>query len=266
MSEHHQETDSDAYTEHDNLNAPGRSKHLKYVVLGSGPMPRRCPECKLAAPRAETFRAAPSGRRILTADDCAPSLSNPAYCFCAVWAPGGPGSGSRHVRAHWFGHAHLPNSGRCLLGYLCTTQRIHSWVQPAPSGLGGVSARRLLCPPRRSQIDYALAADGEIAVAGSRVTAASGTARGLRTLAYLASATAGTRGEPVLTMILVEPEAVAAARTIQCPGCVSARSCLWQRGAGAPGGLGAAWSGRCGWLRAGRGLSPPTAPNRLAMV
>jgi hypothetical protein len=37
MSEHHQETDSDAYTEHDNLNAPGRSKHLKYVVLGIHP-------------------------------------------------------------------------------------------------------------------------------------------------------------------------------------------------------------------------------------
>jgi hypothetical protein len=49
-------------------------------------------------------------------------------------------------------------------------------VQPAPSGLGGVSARRLLCPPRRSQIGYALAAHGEIAVAGPRVTAASGTA------------------------------------------------------------------------------------------
>jgi hypothetical protein len=143
MSEHHQETDSDAYTEHDNLNAPGRSKHLKYVVLGSGPMPRRCPECKLAAPRAETFRAAPSGRRILTADDCAPSLSNPAYCFCAVWAPGGPGSGSRHVRAHWFGHAHLPNSGRCLLGYLCTTQRIHSWF--SRPRLASAAFRRGVC-------------------------------------------------------------------------------------------------------------------------
>jgi hypothetical protein len=40
---------------------------------------------------AETFRAAPSGRRMLAADGCASSLSNPACCFCAVWAPAGRG-------------------------------------------------------------------------------------------------------------------------------------------------------------------------------
>ena len=40
---------------------------------------------------AETFRAAPSGRRILAADGCASSLSNPACCFSAVWAPAGGG-------------------------------------------------------------------------------------------------------------------------------------------------------------------------------
>ena len=52
---------------------------------------------------AETFRAAPSGRRILAADGCASSLSNPACCFCAVWAPGGP----RGVAAAMFGHTGL---------------------------------------------------------------------------------------------------------------------------------------------------------------
>jgi hypothetical protein len=40
---------------------------------------------------AETFRAAPSGRRMLAADGCASSLSDPACCFCAVWAPAGRG-------------------------------------------------------------------------------------------------------------------------------------------------------------------------------
>src|SRR5580704_7672016 len=40
---------------------------------------------------AETFRAAPSGRRILAADGCASSLSNPACCFSAVWVPAGRG-------------------------------------------------------------------------------------------------------------------------------------------------------------------------------
>ena len=39
---------------------------------------------------AETFRAAPSGRRILAADGCASTSSGPAYCFCAFWGPGGP--------------------------------------------------------------------------------------------------------------------------------------------------------------------------------
>ena len=52
---------------------------------------------------AETFRAAPSGRRILAADGCASTSSNPAYCFCAVWAPGGP----RGVAVAMFGHTGL---------------------------------------------------------------------------------------------------------------------------------------------------------------
>ena len=65
-------------------------------------MPRRCPECKLAAPR-QTFRAAPSGRWILAADGCASTSSDPACCFCAVWAPGGP----RGVAVAMFGHTGL---------------------------------------------------------------------------------------------------------------------------------------------------------------
>ena len=40
---------------------------------------------------AETFRAAPSGRRIPTAEGCASSLSNPACCFSAVWPPAARG-------------------------------------------------------------------------------------------------------------------------------------------------------------------------------
>jgi len=68
-----------------------------------GPVPRRCPECELAAPGAETFRAAPSGRWILAADGCASASSDPAYCFCAVWAPGGP----RGVAVAMFGHTGL---------------------------------------------------------------------------------------------------------------------------------------------------------------
>ena len=40
---------------------------------------------------AETFRAAPSGRRILSADGCASSSSNPACCFAAAWIPAGRG-------------------------------------------------------------------------------------------------------------------------------------------------------------------------------
>ena len=49
---------------------------------------------------AETLRAAPSERRILAADGCASSLSNPACCFYAVRAPGRP----RGVAVAMFGH------------------------------------------------------------------------------------------------------------------------------------------------------------------
>ena len=52
---------------------------------------------------AETFRAAPSGRRVLAADGFASSLSNPACCLCAVSASGGP----RAVAVAMFGHTGL---------------------------------------------------------------------------------------------------------------------------------------------------------------
>jgi hypothetical protein len=55
-----------------------------------GPMPRRCPECELAASRQRPSVPRPQGRRTLAPDGCAFSLSNPACCFCDVWAPGGP--------------------------------------------------------------------------------------------------------------------------------------------------------------------------------
>jgi hypothetical protein len=75
-----------------------------FQVPGSGPMPRRCPGMQARRTEAETFRAAPSGRRILAADGCASSLSNPAACcFCAVSAPGGP----RGVAVAMFGHTGL---------------------------------------------------------------------------------------------------------------------------------------------------------------
>jgi hypothetical protein len=64
-----------------------------FRVPGSGPMPRRCPECELATPRqrpsAPRRRAALSGGRLLAADGCASSSSISACCFCGVWVPGG---------------------------------------------------------------------------------------------------------------------------------------------------------------------------------
>jgi hypothetical protein len=44
---------------------------------------------------AGTFRAAPPGRRILAADGCPSTSSDPARCSYAVWAPGEPGSDGR---------------------------------------------------------------------------------------------------------------------------------------------------------------------------
>jgi hypothetical protein len=50
---------------------------------------------------------------MLAADVCASSSSNPACCFCGVWAPGGPREWrSPCSGSHSFGHAHLPMSGR----------------------------------------------------------------------------------------------------------------------------------------------------------
>src|SRR6266516_7188272 len=57
-------------------------------LLIRGPMPRRCPECELATPRQRPSAPRSQGERMLTADGCASSLSNPACCFCGVRAPG----------------------------------------------------------------------------------------------------------------------------------------------------------------------------------
>jgi hypothetical protein len=126
----------------------------------------------------------------------------------------------------------MPNRGRCLLGYLCTTQRTHSWF--SRPRLASAAFRRGVCYAlpggARSTMRWPPMARSPCPGRAERPLLES--PLGLLTLA-LALATAGTRGEPALTMILIEPEAVAAARTIQCPGCLSVRSCLWQRGAGA---------------------------------
>jgi hypothetical protein len=76
---------------------------------------------------AETFRAAPSGRWILAADGCASTSSDPACCFCAVWAPGGP----RGVAVAMFGHTGLgmlicmPNSEHCMSACLCAGRNVY---------------------------------------------------------------------------------------------------------------------------------------------
>jgi hypothetical protein len=45
---------------------------------------------------------------MLAADGCASSSSDPACCFCGVWAPGGPREWrSPCSGSHSFGHAHL---------------------------------------------------------------------------------------------------------------------------------------------------------------
>jgi hypothetical protein len=48
------------------------------------------PECELATPRQRPSAPRSQGGRLLAADGCASSLSNPACCFCGVWARGGP--------------------------------------------------------------------------------------------------------------------------------------------------------------------------------
>ena len=74
-----------------------------------GPMPRRCPECKLAVPGQGPSVPRSRGRRILAADGCASSLSNPACCFCAVWGPvGAEGVAVAMFGLSLVGHAHLP--------------------------------------------------------------------------------------------------------------------------------------------------------------
>jgi hypothetical protein len=79
-------------------------------------MPRRCPECELAAPRPRSSVPRSEGGRMLAADGCASSSGNPACCFCGIWVPGGP----REQRSpcpgsHSSGHAHLPMRVKSLM-------------------------------------------------------------------------------------------------------------------------------------------------------
>jgi hypothetical protein len=64
-------------------------------LLIRGPMPRGCPECELATPRQRPSAPRSQGGRLLAADGCASSLSNPACCFC--------GGGPRGVAVATFG-------------------------------------------------------------------------------------------------------------------------------------------------------------------
>jgi hypothetical protein len=53
------------------------------------------------------------------------------------------GSGGRHVRTHWFGHAHLPNSGRYMPVWLCADMHIVNGCSDRQFGLvARIGARR----------------------------------------------------------------------------------------------------------------------------
>jgi hypothetical protein len=86
------------------------SPNMRPLVLGSGPMPRRCLECKLAAPKRGPSVPRPREDGFWRQMAACPPRTIRARCFYAVWAPGEPGSGGRYVRTHWFGHARLPMS------------------------------------------------------------------------------------------------------------------------------------------------------------
>jgi hypothetical protein len=79
-----------------------------------GPMPRRCSDCKLAAPRQRPSAPRPREDGFWRRMAARP----PRATRRAASAPSGPrraeGSGGRHVRTHWFMHAHLPNRERCV--------------------------------------------------------------------------------------------------------------------------------------------------------
>jgi len=117
------------------------------VPLVRGPMPRRCPECELARPRQRPSAPRSQGGRILAADGCASSSGNPACCFCGAWAAGGPREWrSLWSSSHWFGHAHLPNWGRCVTACLCADLYVAVGDKIARS------ASPFLCRMRRSPI------------------------------------------------------------------------------------------------------------------
>ena len=82
-----------------------------FQVPGSGPMPRRCPECKLAGSRQRPSVPRPreddSGGGWLRVQ-----LEQPGVLLLRRLCPRrAEGSGGRHVRTHWCGYAHLPMTG-----------------------------------------------------------------------------------------------------------------------------------------------------------
>jgi hypothetical protein len=72
-----------------------------------GPMLRRCPEGELAAPRQGPSVPRPREGGFWRQMAARPARATRRAASATSGFPAGRGSGSRHVRAHWFGHAHL---------------------------------------------------------------------------------------------------------------------------------------------------------------
>jgi len=76
---------------------------------------------------AATFRAAPSGKTDSGGGWLRVHSSDPACCFCAVWAPAGPRGVAVAMFGHTgFGHSHLPKGVHYIREYLCTERHSHS--------------------------------------------------------------------------------------------------------------------------------------------
>ena len=74
-------------------------------------MPRRCPECKLAAPRQRPSALRPREDGFWRQMAARPPRATRRAASAASGPRRAEGSGGRHVRTHRLGYAHLPNSG-----------------------------------------------------------------------------------------------------------------------------------------------------------
>jgi hypothetical protein len=72
-----------------------------------GPMPRRCPECKLAAPRQRPSAPRPREDGFWRQMAARPPRATRRAASAPSGSPASWGSGGRHVRTCWFVHAHL---------------------------------------------------------------------------------------------------------------------------------------------------------------